>query len=94
MVAWLVGMVPRLVIFKCKVINIFILINFTDRSEEYALKWMTGILSSVAIILTIVVCFAMCIIHGRKRQTELVLRKYPLIPIESQAADYPKGDHK
>uniref|UniRef100_A0A915D8F4 Sushi domain-containing protein n=1 Tax=Ditylenchus dipsaci TaxID=166011 RepID=A0A915D8F4_9BILA len=48
-----------------------------ERSEEYALKWMTGILSTVAIVLAICMIFGMFIIHGRQRQREFIARKYP-----------------
>ncbi|KAI6182105.1 Protein mesh [Aphelenchoides bicaudatus] len=48
-----------------------------ERSEEYALKWMTGILSSVAILLAIILIFVMCISYGRQRQRDFIQLKYP-----------------
>ncbi|EYC41396.1 hypothetical protein Y032_0570g105 [Ancylostoma ceylanicum] len=43
-----------------------------ERTEETALKWMTGILSSVAIILAIVVVFIWCAMEGRRRQRDFI----------------------
>lgn len=85
----MVGLVPRSKNYKIK--NFFLFIKFLDRSEEYALKWMTGILSSVAIILTIVIFFVMCIAQSRKRQIKFINQKYG---IELQATDYSKENKK
>uniref|UniRef100_A0A1I7XEQ3 Sushi domain-containing protein n=1 Tax=Heterorhabditis bacteriophora TaxID=37862 RepID=A0A1I7XEQ3_HETBA len=46
-----------------------------ERTEETALKWMTGILSSTAIVLAIVFIFIWCSIEGRRRQKEFIKRR-------------------
>ncbi|CAJ0946455.1 unnamed protein product, partial [Mesorhabditis belari] len=46
-----------------------------DRSEETALKWMTGILSSVAILLALIAIFVFCILTGKQRQAEHIRRQ-------------------
>ncbi|KAI6179709.1 Protein mesh [Aphelenchoides besseyi] len=50
-----------------------------ERSEEYALKWMTGVLSTVAIVLALVLIFVMFIMYGRERQRMFISRKYPRV---------------
>ncbi|KAH7726583.1 Protein K03H1.5 [Aphelenchoides avenae] len=60
-----------------------------DRSEEYALKWMTGILSTVAIVLAIVLVFVTCIVMGRQRQREFIARRYPLPIAPSPTTTFP-----
>ncbi|KAI6219175.1 AMOP and von Willebrand factor and Sushi SCR CCP domain containing protein [Aphelenchoides fujianensis] len=60
-----------------------------ERSEEYALKWMTGILSSVAFLLAIIGIFVMCMAYGRQRQRLFIERKFPqvsFIPDSSTAS--------
>ncbi len=42
-----------------------------DRSEEIALKWMTAIMSSIAIIIAIVLVFVAFYVVGKKKRQEL-----------------------
>uniref|UniRef100_A0A0K0F7J0 Protein mesh (inferred by orthology to a D. melanogaster protein) n=1 Tax=Strongyloides venezuelensis TaxID=75913 RepID=A0A0K0F7J0_STRVS len=46
------------------------------RSEEIALKWMTGILSSVAILIALTLIFCLCHKVGRARQIALIKAHY------------------
>ncbi|WKX89454.1 hypothetical protein Q1695_008814 [Nippostrongylus brasiliensis] len=46
-----------------------------ERSEEIALKWMTAVLSTVAILLALVVVFVWCAVEGRRRQEQFLKRR-------------------
>uniref|UniRef100_A0A1I7RLD5 Protein mesh n=2 Tax=Bursaphelenchus xylophilus TaxID=6326 RepID=A0A1I7RLD5_BURXY len=50
-----------------------------SRSEEYALKWMCGILSTVAIMLAISFIFTAYIMKGREKQKEFIAKRYPVV---------------